>query len=167
MAQHPAGDGVSLPSTVEECHHSLAVEEGQPQKYRAVETWGHHSMVVGLLTGHHSGRVVVPTGSFGDKWTTSTGIQGSGGRLVTLHMVTTARRQTEVSACHFRRWVSREVGAPGLGRSPGEGNGNPLQYSCLGSPMERGAWWAAVHGVTKSQHSTEHNYSNKGVMSHT
>ena len=35
---------------------------------------------------------------------------------------------------------------PGLGRSPGEGNGNPLQYSCLENPMDRGAWWATVHG---------------------
>ena len=40
---------------------------------------------------------------------------------------------------------------PGLGRSPGEGNGNPLQYSCLENPMDRGAWWAIVHGVAKSQ----------------
>ena len=40
---------------------------------------------------------------------------------------------------------------PGLGRSLGEGNGNPLQYSYLENPMGRGAWWAAVHGVTKSQ----------------
>ena len=40
---------------------------------------------------------------------------------------------------------------PGLGRSPGEGNGNPLQDSCLGNPMDRGAWRAAVHGVAKSQ----------------
>ena len=39
---------------------------------------------------------------------------------------------------------------PGLGRSPGEGNGNPIQYSCLGNPMNRGAWWAIVHGVAKS-----------------
>ena len=39
---------------------------------------------------------------------------------------------------------------PGSGRSPEEGNGNPLQYSCLGNPMERGAWQATVHGVTKS-----------------
>ena len=39
---------------------------------------------------------------------------------------------------------------PGLGRSPGEGNGNPLQYSCLENPMDRGAWWATVHGVAKS-----------------
>jgi len=38
---------------------------------------------------------------------------------------------------------------PGLGRSPGEGNGNPLQYSCLENFMDRGFWWAAVHGVTK------------------
>ena len=41
---------------------------------------------------------------------------------------------------------------PGLGRSPGEGNGNPLQYSCLENPMDRGAWWAAVHGVTRVGH---------------
>ena len=40
---------------------------------------------------------------------------------------------------------------PGSGRFPGGGNGNPLQYSCLGNPMEGGSWWATVHGVTKSQ----------------
>ena len=39
---------------------------------------------------------------------------------------------------------------PGWGRSPGEGNGNTLQYSCLENPMGRGAWWATVHGVAKS-----------------
>ena len=38
---------------------------------------------------------------------------------------------------------------PGSGRSPGEGNGNPIQYSCLGNPMDRGAWRATVHGVTE------------------
>ena len=38
---------------------------------------------------------------------------------------------------------------PGLGRSPGEGNGNPLQYSCLENPMDGGAWWATVHGVAE------------------
>ena len=40
---------------------------------------------------------------------------------------------------------------PGSGRSPGEGNGNSFQYSCLENPMDRGAWWAAVHGVAKSR----------------
>ena len=52
---------------------------------------------------------------------------------------------------------------PGLGRNPGEGHGNPLQYSCLENPMNRGAWWAAVHGSQRlghdwclSTHSTEH-----------
>ena len=40
---------------------------------------------------------------------------------------------------------------PGLGRSPGGGNGNPLQYSCLGNPKDRRAWKATVHGVTKSR----------------
>ena len=39
---------------------------------------------------------------------------------------------------------------PGLGISPGEGNSNPLQYSCLENPMDRGAWWTIIHGVTKS-----------------
>ena len=43
----------------------------------------------------------------------------------------------------------------GLEKSPGEGNGNPLQYSCLGNPMDRGAWWAAAHGVSESD-PTEH-----------
>ena len=40
---------------------------------------------------------------------------------------------------------------PELGRSPEEGNGNPVQYSCLRNPMDRGAWQATVHGVTKSR----------------
>ena len=43
---------------------------------------------------------------------------------------------------------------PGLGRSPGKGNGNPLQYSCLENPIDRGAWWAAVHGVAKELDTT-------------
>ena len=40
---------------------------------------------------------------------------------------------------------------PGSGRSPGEGNGNPLQFSCLEDSMDRGGWWATVQGVAKSQ----------------
>ena len=45
---------------------------------------------------------------------------------------------------------TRDAGSiPESGRSTGEGNGNPLQYSCLENPMDRGAWWAAVHGVAK------------------
>ena len=50
-----------------------------------------------------------------------------------------------------------DVGSiPGLGRSPGEGNGNPLQSSCLGSPVGRGAWQATVHRVTKSRTQLSH-----------
>ena len=46
----------------------------------------------------------------------------------------------------------RDAGSiPGSGRSPGGGHGNRLQCSCLGNPMDRGAWWAEVHGVAKSQ----------------
>ena len=45
----------------------------------------------------------------------------------------------------------RDMGLiPGLGRSPGEGHGYPLQYSCLDNPVDRGAWWAAVEGVIQS-----------------
>ena len=43
---------------------------------------------------------------------------------------------------------------PGSGRSPGEVNGNPLQYSCLGKPMDREAWWVTVQGVTKESDTT-------------
>ena len=46
---------------------------------------------------------------------------------------------------------ARDVGLiPGWGRIPGGGHGNPLQYSCLENPLDRGAWWAIVHGVTES-----------------
>jgi len=48
--------------------------------------------------------------------------------------------------------ICKYVGSiPESGRSPGGGNGNPLQYSCLENSMDRGAWWATVHGVAKSQ----------------
>ena len=48
-------------------------------------------------------------------------------------------------------YTAEDVGLiPDLGRSPGEGNGNPLQYSCLENPMDRRAWRATVHGVSKS-----------------
>ena len=53
----------------------------------------------------------------------------------------------KVSACN----VGDLGSIPGLGRSPGEGNGNPLQYFCLENPMDGGAWRAAVHGISKSQ----------------
>ena len=47
---------------------------------------------------------------------------------------------------------------PGLGRCPGEGHGNPLQYSCLDNPMDREAWRAAVHGGCKESDMTEHRH---------
>ena len=47
--------------------------------------------------------------------------------------------------------IRDEGSIPGSARSPGKGNGNRLQYICLGNPVDRGAWHATVHGVTKSQ----------------
>ena len=58
-----------------------------------------------------------------------------------------AGSETEESACNLG-----DLGLiPGLGRSPGGGNDNPLQYSCLENSMDRRAWWATIHGVTKGQ----------------
>ena len=57
------------------------------------------------------------------------------------------------NAGHVRGWNSTPQGSiPGLRRSSGEGNGNPLQYSCLENSTDRGAWEAAVHGVTRVVH---------------
>ena len=85
-----------------------------------------------------------------------------------------ALRKTKwIKACYFLplcqasqlpRWLNGKESTcnagdpgliPGLGRSPGGGNGSPLQYSCLGNPMDREAWWATVHGVTKELDTTE------------
>ena len=55
--------------------------------------------------------------------------------------------EVKVSACN-----AGDLGSiPGSESSPGEGNGNPLQYSCLENPMDGGAWWVTVHRVAKSQ----------------
>ena len=52
--------------------------------------------------------------------------------------------------CKASAWDAGDLGSiPGSGRSPGEGNGNPLEYFCLENPMDRGAWQAAVHSVTE------------------
>ena len=56
--------------------------------------------------------------------------------------------EVKASACN-----AGDLGSiPGLGRFPGEGNGNPLLYSCLENPMDRGAWWATVHGSQRVRH---------------
>ena len=51
---------------------------------------------------------------------------------------------------YLRRTLNKTGSVPGLGRSPGERNGNPLQYSCLKNPMDRGAWQATIHSVEES-----------------
>ena len=61
------------------------------------------------------------------------------------------------SPCQCRR--HRDLDSiPGLGKSPEGGHGNPLQYSCLENPMDRGAWWAIVHGAAESD-MTEHAHT--------
>ena len=56
---------------------------------------------------------------------------------------------------------------PGYGRFPGGGHGNPLQFSCLENPMDGGAWWATVHGVTKSQTRLKRLYTHTHTHTHT
>ena len=67
---------------------------------------------------------------------------------------TTEATQQQQHSCNSDCWNVGNTGnagsIPGLGRSPGEGNGNALQYSCLENPMDRGAWGAAVHGIVES-----------------
>ena len=61
-------------------------------------------------------------------------------------------KKTKQNKTHLQCWSSRKFGLiPGSGRSSGRGHGNPLQYSCLENPMDRGAWQATVHRVAKSQ----------------
>ena len=70
-------------------------------------------------------------------------------KLTSLELVMSSKHcdsDSKESACSAGDWGS----IPGSGRSPGEGNGNPLQYSCLKNPRDREAWWAAVYGVAKS-----------------
>ena len=52
----------------------------------------------------------------------------------------------------------------GLGRSPGKGNGNPLQYSCLGNSVGRGAWWVTVHGLARLRHDLVTKPHSHGVL---
>ena len=55
--------------------------------------------------------------------------------------------------------VRDEDSIPGSGRSPGGSHGNPLQYSCLENPMDRGAWWATIHGLAKSRSQLKEPFS--------
>jgi len=60
-----------------------------------------------------------------------------------------------IKTLHANAGDVRDTGLiPGLGRYHGEGNGNSIQYSCLGNPMDIGAWWATVHGVPKDSDTT-------------
>ena len=89
------------------------------------------------------------------------------------HVLTVRQKEVKASSLY---WVSVYMGIiaylllcsaedmgliPGLGRCPGEGNGNPLQYSCLGNPMDRGTWQGTVHGVSKELDMTEQPSNNK------
>ena len=71
---------------------------------------------------------------------------GSAGMPALLETASLVAQINKESACSAVSLGS----IPGSGRSPGEGNGNPLQYSCLENPMDRGAWRATVYGVTES-----------------
>ena len=69
-----------------------------------------------------------------------------------MNLIETGKVALLVKSLPATAGAARDVGSvPGSGRSPGGGNGNPLQYSCLGNPMDRGAWQATVQRVAQSQ----------------
>ena len=70
--------------------------------------------------------------------------------MADLHYCTSQAAQRQRTHLQRRR-PGDSSSTPGSGRSPGGGRGNPRQYSCLGNPMDRGAWWATVQAVKKSQ----------------
>ena len=75
------------------------------------------------------------------------GVQPTLQKLNLTNLIEIGGSEVKMSACN-----AGDLGSiPGSGRSPGEGNGHPLQYSCLENPMDGGAWWPTVHGVAKSR----------------
>ena len=76
----------------------------------------------------------------------TTGPQGNSPYILNLAVSFPGSSEGKESACN----EGDPSLIPGLGRSPGEGNGNTLQYSCMENSMDRGAWWARVQAVTKS-----------------
>ena len=67
------------------------------------------------------------------------------------------RKEGKIEKGRIGETIGKHQGLiPGRGRSPGGGNGNQLQYSCLQNSVDRGAWWATIHGVTKGSDTIEH-----------
>ena len=90
---------------------------------------------------------------------------GTDTHLDTLHIYIYGGSAGQEPACQCRD--ARDAGSvPGLGRSSGEGNDNPLQYSCLENPMDRGAWQAVVHWVTKELDTTEYAHTHTHTHTH-
>ena len=112
------------------------------------ETWKHLFQV--MLSSHFPGGPVVKTQLL---------LQGMQVQYVVRNKILHAAWHGQKIICFLCGSDSKESDSnagdlgsiPGSGRSPGEGNGNPLQYSCLENLMEGRAWWATVHGVAKSQ----------------
>ena len=90
-------------------------------------------------------------GSVGEKFTCYAGYTGDVGLIPGLGRKQYEGRPRWLSGKEFVCQAEDPDSIPGLGRSPGGGNGNPLQYSCLENSTDRGAWWATVQGVTKCQ----------------
>ena len=118
--------------------------------------WGQYSVIFHILSSSvltiRSGFSLASAGSqvlfsFLGAFRTHRFIFGWLESLMTVASLFTDTADGKESACNAGDLSS----VPGLGRSFGEGNGNPLQYSCLENSMDRGAWQATVHGVTKSQ----------------
>ena len=115
----------------------------------------HALLSMGFSRQEYLSRLPCPPALVGEFFTTSTSWEA---HLILQWRVIQNRAKQHSGGLHW--WLSgtepacqrrRRGSVPKSGRSPGVGNGNPLQYTCLWNPMDRGAWWATVHGVAKSQ----------------
>ena len=98
----------------------------------------------------HNDQCVVRVAGLGSRWVLRTAVS-SGGAFVQIRGEKWASWWLSIKASACSAGAAGDLGLiPGLGRSPGGGHGNPLQYSCLENPMDRGTWQATVHRVTKS-----------------
>ena len=144
-----------IPSSEDCCFTSwqLAVPRVSDPRERAGESasmklqcllscFGRHRSTLVCVGGDYTGVWIPRVGDFGQSWETARASQVV---LVVKNLLANAGDVRDAGSI------------PGLGRSPGEGNGTPLQYSSLENPTDRGAWRAAVHGVAKSQ--TWHEWS--------
>ena len=131
------------------CRHTQGRNEGQHHSKVPYPNWGSHSITEapGCFQGVEGGRAFLPNLNLSKKKALQSEALGQTLQRKLFYFSLLDGSDGKESA-----YIVGHLGLiPESGRSPREGNGNTLQYSCLVNPVDRGAWWATVHGVAKSQ----------------